>query len=231
MKSLILNTIFILNFMLIHRFYILFLSIISISCNKINNLKEHNILKYKNLNICTFYDNDSILKIICYDENKTFIDTIETNRNTQPNYLIKDFNNDNLNDLLIINDFSGSTTRFVYNGYFSDKNFVLQKPTVMQRNEKTFFFSNKDDNLISTNLTYLNNEYLISMSNYNSFTLYKINNINITPVILIKKHDNVEDIFVWNKDNHNWVKTNNSKDYMQKIELIKNSNYKNYIGE
>ena len=231
LKNLILNTIFILNSMLIRQFYILFLFTISISCSKKNDLKKYNILKYKNLNISSFYDNDSILKIICYDENKTFIDTIETNRNAQPNFLIKDLNNDNLKDLLIINDFSGSVTRFVYNGYFSDKNFNLQKPIIIQKNKKTFFFSNNNDNLISTNLTYMNDEYLISMSNYNSFTLYKINNINIVPVILIRKYDNVEDFFVWSKDNSNWVKSNNSKDYTKKIELIKNSNCKNYIGE
>ncbi len=104
--------------MLIRQFYILFLFTISISCSKKNDLKKYNILKYKNLNISSFYDNDSILKIICYDENKTFIDTIERNPNAQPNFLIKDLNNDNLKDLLIINDFSGSVTRFVYNGYF-----------------------------------------------------------------------------------------------------------------
>ena len=80
--------------------YLIFIFLL-VNCKK-NNVKSKVLFKYNNLEVKTYYDFDSILKLIFYDVNNKFIYTTETNNNKEPNFIIKDFNNDNLNDLLIL---------------------------------------------------------------------------------------------------------------------------------
>lgn len=164
------------------------------------NQSQRIILKYNNIELYKYTDRDSVINFVGMDIHGKFNDTVSL-RYYEPEILLKDFNQDGINDVLVIFNFSDNHILYKYWMYLSDKG-SLTKPQVNHHGKKQSFFNSKD--LINYNMILADS--LIGFCHYyNTFTLYKINCTDIIPIVQISRDSSYfNTITHWNQDNYDW---------------------------
>lgn len=164
------------------------------------NQSQKNIFKHNNIELYKYTDRDSVINFVGMDIHGKFRDTVSL-RYYEPEILLKDFNQDGANDILIIFNFSDNHLLYKYWMYLSDKG-SLTKPQVKYHEKKYSFFNSKE--LINYNMVIV--DTLIGFCHYyNTFSLYKINGTDMNPLVQISRDSSdFNTIAYWNQDSSDW---------------------------
>lgn len=193
---------------------------------------NHNLLlRHHNLIIYSYSDDDELLYVVCCDDNREFCDTVSLGYNGNlPDILLKDLNNDDINDVLVIFDFSNTITLIRYWGYFSDKDAKMVKPKINYQNQIVDFFTSND--IANYNLRILPENTLMFQYWYLEMSFYGVQQNEIVPLAKVKRTDgDFEGEAVWDSERNKWGEYALVKDSSRWLKLTKQHWEKSFVGE
>lgn len=188
------------------------------------------LLKHENIIIYAFKDRDSITNIVGSCNGSSFRDTARLKYGiNSPDILLRDINNDGVNDVIVTFDFSDAVTLIRYWVYVSTENRQLAKPEINYKGYVADFFTAND--FLNINMRILNKDTFMFQHSYSEAYFYQLRHLEMLPLVNIQRDSNFRDYFVWDTSKNDWGNSTQTDTKNYWIELaIKNWN-KPFIGE
>lgn len=172
-----------------------------ISCSKNTN----EFFSYENIHMYSFVDQDSIMQVVFHDDYAKTRDTFSTGyKGAIPNVLMKDFNKDGKNDVMVIFEYSDSQPLCRYQVYFSNQNMKLSPPKIWYRGESINFFNYRGDDLINYNLKIIKDTMFMFQHSYSVFQFFTLRENSFEPMVSLERKEEKFSIAAWNLEESQW---------------------------